>query len=155
MNVQAELQKRDHIPCQEAFDASFRKGGHVVSVALKADLVKQINTCPSISLSAFDEPSQLCRSSDGSAATCIIVGADGFDIEAMPRLRGVRNALGSETNACVVAVTSFMSGAFGKYACQQGADLCITEEYLANAIALAAEIAGAFEVDHKRSELWV
>lgn len=96
-------------------------------------------------VTAYKEPADIHQFCGCISTASIIIGTDVFDAGSMPRLREARDELSHGTGTCVIAVTSFMPGAFREYAQRQGANLCVTEEQLLEPVAIITDLASLGE----------
>ena len=120
--------------------------GSMVTVGLGAHLVDALDSCADLEVTPCDDVSEL-RRFDGAEGEggpnlpilCVVVGADIFDEDAAMRLRLVYSHFAKRPKVWIVAVTSFMPGAFDEYLCLQGASICATEDHLLRPVRQLAE----------------
>lgn len=115
---------------EKLFERQLDEGGEIISIGLGPHLIEKIVKCPNVVLRNYRNTLDFQRSGKGGAAKCVIVETDMFDESAMPRLRQVRATVGSRVDICIVAITSYRPSAFDDYVRLQGANLCVSEDYI-------------------------
>lgn len=121
-------------PCEKRLYSCLNAGGPLITVGLGEHLVELLGSCPSALLTQLSSATDLLSLGDDAHTACIIVGVDVFDSDAMSRLQETCTGIQSWPDAFVIAVTSFMPGAFDEYMRHHGANLCVTEEYISEVV---------------------